>query len=978
MTDRVPHLIAALVAGAFFLAAAPPAAAQQTGAIAGVVVDGGNGETLPGANVSLKETTVGTATDLNGRYKIKELEPGTYDVVFSFVGFQRKTVTGVEVTAGATTTLDVTLQPESRQLDEVVVSAEVAKDSEAGLLKKRQKAAAVSDAISAELMSQSGASSAADAMKKMTGASVTDGKYVNVRGLGGRYTNAQLNGLELPTASADKNAVQFDLFSSNMLDNISTSKTFTPDQPGDFAGGLINLNTESYPSDLVFKVSSSVSVDTRTHFNDDFLSYPGGDYDFLGIDDGTRDIPSFIRDLPEDQIPTSPESTKRRVGDEIDENGWTRLDQLGENSLARRVHDLSRSFNNVMGPESGRAPINQSYSIGIGNEVDLFGNPLGFLLDVNYGYSSSGYDDGFSGLYRAPQQEGSLDQELLVDQALNTTEASLGGLFSANYTLARNHEIGTNVLYSRRGESESSQRSGQWFEQFGSDTTVVFQDRNLRYTERQIYSTQLRGKHLFPSLSNFEAEWKVSFSDTRQEEPDTRIFGNLLRLQVRDGQVQDSTYTVDLNGFSNPTRFYRDLSEDSYNAKLDLTLPFDEGQSRIKIGGAYRDESREFAERSFVFDPQGAGVRNFEGDPFDYFAEDNRGILDIETLRPGSRFEAEDPVFGLIPFEDTETSDSYSGDRTIGAAYAMADLQVTDWFRVVGGARVERTDLQVSSPALPDTSDRGQVEVTDVLPSMNLVFQLQDNMNLRAAATRTLARPTFREIAPFVRRPFVLGETIIGNPELDRTLITNVDVRWEWFPAPGEIVAVSAFGKDLQNAIEVNLLPTTNGQRSWANTDARVFGAEFEVRTRLDRIDPALEHFTVGTNLSLVQSEAEVTGVEDDFTRQLQGQSPYTFNFDVTYDNPEDGTTIGLYYNTFGERLTALGLPPKPNVFEQPFHQLNVNLSQRFMDHWTLSASVDNLLGDTSEEVHTFGDRQFDYLISPRGREISIGLSYEL
>ena len=993
MTVYWRHGLLATALLAFLAAFFGPAAAQDaapsdtiaSGSVTGVVVEAGGGGPLPGANVVIKGTTQGTSTDLNGRYRLTGLAPGAYDLVFSFVGFQQKTVTGVEVTAGEPTELDISLREEAAQLEEVVVSAEVAGDSKSGLLKKRQKAASMSDAISAELMSQSGASSAAAAMKKVTGASVMEGKYVHIRGLGGRYTNAQLNGLSLPTASADKNAVQFDLFSSSILDNITTSKTFTPDQPGDFAGGLINLNTESYPTNLTLSVSTSMSVDTKAHFGGNFMTYKGGDYDFLGFDDGTREIPSFVRNLPADQIPTNPETIKRQIREEVDAAGATSFDQLGENSLARRVHQLSRSFNSTLGPRAGTAPVNQSYSIGIGNETDVLGNPLGFVFNVNYGYSSSGYSDGFTGLWRAPQEEGRLDSELLVDEALGTTEASVGGLLSANYTVAQNHEIGTNVMYSRRGESEASQRSGRWPEQFGADTTVVFQDRNLRYTERQLYSAQLRGKHFFPSLGDAQIEWKASVSDTRQEEPDTRIFGNLLRLNVEDGQVVDSSYTVDLNGFSNPTRFYRDLSEDSYNAKLDLSVPFNAfgagRRSNVKFGGTYRSDSRSFSERTFVYDPQGSGVDRFTGAPNDFFADDNVGIVGFETLREGTQFEAEEPIFGLVPFEDTEPQDSYTGDRTVAAGYAMVDLQVTDRLRLIGGARLERTDLEIQTEGLvqvPDTSGAtpGEINVTDLLPSLNVVYQLQDDMNLRAAATRTLARPTFREIAPFVRRPFVLGETIIGNPQLDRTLIANLDLRWEWFPSPGDIVAVSVFAKDFQGAIEVNLLETTNSQRSWSNTDARLFGAEFEVRTRLDRFSSALEHVSVGTNLSLTQSRAEVPN--SDLTRELEGQSPYTFNLNVTYDNPESGTTTGLYYNTFGERLTALGLPPKPNAFEQPFHQLNFNFSQRLMDHWTVSASVENILGDTSTEVHPFSGRQFNRQVSPKGREISLGLSYEL
>ena len=218
--------------------------AASTGVVTGVVVEKQRGAPLPGANVTIEGTTMGTSTDLDGRYRIIDLEPGTYSLVVSFVGFQQKTVTGVEVAAGETTTLDVALAEETEQLDEVVVQAQAARDSEAGLLKKRAKAATVMDAISAETIGKSASSTAASAIKKVTGASVTDGKFVNVRGLGGRYVNAQLNGAELPSASPNKNSVPLDLFPAGLLDNIVTSKTFTPDKPGNYTGGNVNLSTK--------------------------------------------------------------------------------------------------------------------------------------------------------------------------------------------------------------------------------------------------------------------------------------------------------------------------------------------------------------------------------------------------------------------------------------------------------------------------------------------------------------------------------------------------------------------------------------------------------------------------------------------------------------------------------------------------------------------------------------------------------------
>jgi TonB-dependent receptor len=311
----------------------------------------------------------------------------------------------------------------------------------------------------------------------------------------------------------------------------------------------------------------------------------------------------------------------------------------------------------------------------------------------------------------------------------------------------------------------------------------------------------------------------------------------------------------------------------------------------------------------------------------------------------------------------------------------MVDLPVTPRLNVITGARLEATDQSVGRGG----RDLGEISETDILPSINLRYALTDNMNLRGAASRTLARPTFREFGPFALFSTDIFDFVIGEPDLQRTLITNLDLRWEWFTRPGEILAFSAFYKDMNDPIERALLQS-NGQTSWRNVDdADVYGIEAELRTRLDRVSPSLEYLTLGVNLSLVESIVDVPDTEladqdedADRTRPLQGQSPYTFNADLTYDNPEWGTTTGLYFNISGERLSAVGLFEQPEAFEQPFPQLDFNFSQRFMDYWSFSLSVDNLLDARYEErVETLGQSRV-FQGYEQGRTYSMGLSYEL
>ena len=993
MTDFWSHeLLTSVLLFTLTVAGIYPAAAQDAtsqdpdklGSVTGVIVEAGNGGPLPGANVKIKGTTRGTSTDLNGRYRLEGLGPGTYDLVVSFVGFQEKTVTGVRVEAGQATKLDVKLREEAAQLDEVVVESEAARDSRAGLLKKREAAPVVSNAVSSEMMSKTGASTAADAMKKVTGASVVEDKYVFIRGLGGRYTNTQLNGIDLPTASTERNAVQFDLFSTELLNNITTEKTYTPSQPGNFAGGLINIATESYPSDLKVSVSSSVGVETETHFTSGFISDHRGQWDFLALESGLRDLPDIIQGLSSEKIPTT---FKNRVRNAFKEDA----DGDAARRLGNRLNQVSKSFNDNMAPVQGSAPVNQSYSFGVGNETEFLGNPLGFLLNLDYGYSSS-YTKSSIGRWRGPvgaSVSDSLQADLLADQRKGSITAEMGGLLTTSYTLSDDHEIGATGIYSRRGESVAQTRSGRWLEQYSGNPDALFQSRRLSYTRRQLYSLQLRGSHFLDGLGDARIEWNTAYSDTRQEEPDTRIFGNMLFTPTRSGEV-DSTYQVDVTNFPNPKRIWRDLNEDSYSAKLDVSVPLG-SRGELRVGGAYRTDQRSFNERSFEIKPASSEAIPFTGNVESFFSDEHMGIIDTTVIAEDTPFETKNLKFGNTVVENTKPRDRYEGDRTVSAGYAMLDYEVTDRLRLVGGARVERTDVQIQSEAIElqqqgisvlgsdTTGTPGSIEVTDILPSLNAIYNLGDEMNLRVAGSRTLARPTFREIAPFSRVKTVLGERIRGNPNLNRTLITNADLRWEWFPGAGELVAVSVFGKDFQDAIEIQLIPSTNDQRSWTDTDARLYGAEFEIRADLRRIAPALENFSIGTNLALIESEVQVDSTSSGTgSRPMQGQSPYTFNLNLSYDNRQTGTSAGLYFNTAGERLQALGVFAQRDVYEKPFTSLNFNFSQRFRDHWSLSVSVENVLASEREETLPFKGREFTYSDPVGQREISVGISYEL
>ena len=930
----------------------------QTASITGTVHDAESGESLIGANVVIEGSAVGTTSDLDGHYVIKNVAPGSYNLVFSYIGYNSTTVRNVDVVAGKATTINLSLTPEAIGMDEVVVEAEAVRNSEGALLRERQKAAAVSDAISAEAIGRSGSSTAADAMKNVTGASVANGRYVYVRGLGDRYVNTQLNGANLPSADPDRNSVQLDLFPANLLDNIITAKTFTPDQPGSFSGGTVNIATRRFPERFTLQFSSSISASSNVGVNADFLSYHGGEAGWLGMNGGTHELPPLLED-GEFVIPT--------IG-----QAYTDAD------AAQQLDEASKAFNGVMAPSRLPAPISQSYSISTGNQIDFLGRPLGVIGSLSYSRNATGYEGGTTGRYNLTghvSETDVLNNDFHLADSRGVDEVLWGALFNVAYRPHPKHDLGFNFMRSNGGESEARFQTGSFPRDLGPNAT--YETRSLRYTERQLNSIQLRGEH---ALSNRGAriEWNATTSKTMQDEPDLRFFTNNFTLVSRDGTV-DTVHAIRPDIYPVPTRYFRRMDEDTRLVDASVAFPVRQWAglpAQIKIGGTYGGSDRHFRERRFEFRQD----RTFySGDPFVFFDQKNLGISESESTDRFFRF-------GNFVIDATQASSNYDGSQRIGAGFAMIDLPLTRRLRAIAGLRLETTDMAVLSH--DDRLEEGRLDERDILPSVNLVYQTGANMNVRAAYGRTLARPTFREIAPYASFNFVGDYIFVGNPDLKRTLIDNYDARWEWFTRSGEIIAVSAFYKYFRNPIEKALNPiAANPEVQFRNVDyAEVLGLELEARKSLDQI--GLNAFQIGANVSLVRSRVDIAADELELirsidpdasaSRDLQGQSPYTVNVDVTYDNPSAGTSVSAYYNVFGSRLDRVATGATPDVYEQPFHQLDLMIRQRLVFGFDLRGSVKNLLNQAHEFAHSYKGSLFISEGYGYGRSYSLGLSYNI
>ena len=923
---------------------------QESGTLSGVITDATTGEPIPGATIMIiGQKGKGDATDVNGLYLVENLPPGPYDVSLTALTYQADTVRGVLVKKGETVTLDATLSEskEDVETDDVVFIVKRSRKSESGALDQRKNSLQVSEVMSSEEMSASGASDAGDAMKRQTGVTVQNGKYLNIRGTGERYNTTQLNGINLPSPEPEKKVVPFDLFPTGMIDNITTVKTFTPDNPGDFAGGLVKIETKDFPKHFIFNVGVGSGFNSETQ-GADGLEYAGGGTDWLGLDDGTRALPEGI-------------DIKRRFD-------------------AQEQADLLQRFdNNVWTPTQTSLPVNQSFNVTLGNS---FGEktPIGFLI-------SSSYSNNFSyreGVERYPllslSNEGVHD--LRYDYLTQEAEQSVlwGTLLNLSVGLGENNLIGFKGMLNHSSDDESSLITGD----FSSSTTGELRRTQLRFVERTIAGAQLLGEHTTGILSeNSQLEWRLAFSQASRSEPDFRATTYLR-------ESPDEPFRYDQNFASGNGRFFSDLTDLEMNAGFDWTLPLYSGDNletntRLKVGSVARLRDREFTARRFYFSP---GIND----------------ADILALDPEELYTPGIVAQGFVQFdENTLPNDKYNADERIVAGYAMIETPVSEHLRFIGGARVEWWDVFLvpfnQTTGFEQTNSAVDKSEIDILPSLNLIYSLGKNMNLRGAFSQTLARPEFRELAPFRFDDY--KQSTFGNPSLDRTRILNYDLRWEWFPRAGELVAVSAFYKNFTNPIEqFYLLGSSDIQVEPVNASgANTFGTEIELRKGLDQIADALSNFSFGTNITLLQSTVTFNPDESvlifdgigitrapaeiltNTERPLQGQSPYVVNFVLGYNNSDWGSDATLLFNVFGERLTAVGTSGFPDIYEQPRPSLDFTLRQKLPAGLKLSLKAKNLLNSETRFTQEFVDNNAEIIETEQylsGRSLSLGISFSL
>ena len=944
------------------------------GTISGTILDEKYGDALIGANVVVEGTSTGTSTDFDGKYQFN-LEPGTYNIVYSYIGYNDKTITDVVVVEGEITYMDITLSDEALDLalgeegEGVVVTAKAINRSENALMLLQKKSDKIQDGISSQEMSRYSVSDAAGAMKKVTGATVSGGKYIYIRGLGDRYSLTQLNGLTVPSADPYRNGAQLDLIPSYLLENIITSKTFTPDQPGNFTGGNVNLETKSFPEQFFLTVSASTSYNNQANLNDEFLTHSGGSNDYWGYDDGGRALPDFSDEKIAAALRFGPNMA--RIA-----NRSIFYDRLAAETGAFSSHEdysqtvdrIANSFSTEFTPDQESQPLNHGLSLAFGNQFQMGNNALGVIFSGSF---KKNYQH-LGGFQTANWQldninEAALENQGDFEETVSTETPTVNGMLGLAYKIGATSTITANAIYNHTTDKTSRYVFGERPDNLRGD--LRFEGRQLSFRERELTNLQLGGEHVIPGLNNAIIEWKGSQAISSQIEPATRFFEN-------DYNINSDLYSIPASDVQRPFHFFRDLEDKQYDGKLDLTFPLANTANKIKVGGLFTRKERAFNESRFQVESSTLAT-TFSGNPDEYLADENYGLIGDNGTD-----------IGVFPVNRSQLANSYTGSDEVQAVYGMLTYNFNERFKFIGGARVETTNIEVTS-ADPN-KEVGRINETDVLPSANLVYALNNDMNLRASYSQTVARPNMREISAFEAFD-VLTKTIIkGNTGLERSNITNYDLRWEWFTKPGEIIAISGYYKNFQNPIVQAYERAPNPTIRFVNVDqAVVYGVELEFRKDLGELSPALRNFKLNTNVSFINSESDVA-IDEAFeglaftTRQFEGQSPLILNVALVYANPETGLDATLALNSLGDRLRIIGRDITPDIFDRGRNQLDFSISKKF-GNLGLRFSAQNLLNDnflissTNNRLDGSGDG-LDYTYSDftTGVTFGLGVSYTI
>ncbi len=853
--------------------------AQGTGKISGIITDKKTGETLIGVSVKVAGTSRGAATDVEGRDTLSGLAAGKYVLEFSYVGYATKNITEIEVKDNNVTAVNVVLEESTSQnLQQIVVTATLKQESVNTLYARQRSNVSISDGISADQIKRSPDRNTSEVLKRVSGTSIQDNKFVIVRGLSDRYNATLLNNAILPSSEPDRKAFSFDIIPSNMIDNIVINKTASPDLPGDFSGGVVQVLTKDIPSDNYLFVSVGSGYNSQSTFKNFHLGEKAGVENF-GFFNSNRNIPKGV--------PSTAQYALLNNNQKIDAG------KLFRNSFQ------TNNFNSAMP--------SQAYQLSLGLRKELKNKAnIGAIFSLTYRNGETKNES------ERLDYEGGTTQFDFKDDTYKFS-SSVGALANIAY-IKGNNKIAFKNIYNISLDNTYTSRYG---------TQLVDRDSIRGYSydlvSKSLLNTQLEGEHKL-AWKDLKINWNVGYSYSDRLQPDLKSIN--YRLDYDQGATKYEAVVP--NGTASRTdasRFFSELFEDSYNAGLNLTLPFSwfSQKSSLKVGGLKQYKLRDFKARKFGY------IKSFGSFDASLLTLPFNQIFDPANLKPT----------GFIMDEGTENADKYDATSDLNAGYALVDTRIGKKIRLSFGARVEDSYQMVNTADFTGAKVKVEKQYLDVLPSMNTTFNINEKTNLRLSVSQTVTRPELRELSNFGFFDYISKRILQGNPDLKRSQNTNVDVKYEIFPGAGQVLSISGYYKYFKNPIEQIVSSGSVKNITFQNANsATTYGMELEVRKNLGFLgeQELYKNLTAYVNSSIIFSTVNLNSLVSEVTsRALQGQSPYLINAGLLFNDPKSNLSFNLLYNRIGERISEVGYQGYPDIYEKGRNMIDFQISKRMV-----------------------------------------------
>lgn len=879
----------------------------QKGKIEGKVTDAKSNRPLAGVSVTVKGIQTGTATNVDGRF-VLSVNPGTITLVLSFQGAEKE-VTDIVVTANNVTVQDITFEQKPKSAGDAVTvrgSSTARKESAASLIAFQKNTNTVASVISAEAIRRSPDKNTGEVLKRTPGASIQEGKFIVVRGLADRYNQAMLNGILLTSTEPDRKTFSFDLIPSSMVDNIVINKAFVPEYPGEWAGGLIQVNTKDIPAKNFFNIQVGTGFNAQT-IGKTFLKDKGGKTDWLGIDDGVRALPSGYK-------------TK------------STFDML---SPAEKTA-LGKQMPNAWSPLEGNAPINAQLQLNGGFNANFLNKKIGGTFGIVYNKTNRYLDV----LNRQNSLSGTVFSTVYnYDDERFVQDVMIGALGSLTMQLNNFNKISAKAIVNVNSTNSVTSRTG----------TDFARDEELKGTEftfkqNTFFTGQLSGEHRV--AKNVQFKWYGAFNILDGYSPDQRRI-----LYSKTANTANPYRLIISNTLSQQSgsRIFQNLSDYIYTGGGDLSYNFNMGSRKQTVKGGYmlQVKDRLYDAKLFAL----------------YLPTDNDALRQLSADKVFAPENFGDGTGNKLGFDAIKGNTfRYLANTILNAGYVQFDNQFTDELRVVWGLRVEDYDQLVGSVKAYDPRHTHS-EVTDFLPGLNATFRANNKTNIRLSGSQTVIRPEFRELSFLNIYDFELNASVQGNPNLKRTKVTNLDLRYESYPRAGEVFTVGIFYKNFKDPIEQIFNEGSGGSSTFSFQNpakATSYGAEVEFRKKLD-FASGLKNFTFQANASYIHSE--VKDARFQINRSLQGQSPYVLNAGLLYDVEKLGLSATLLYNRVGERIYLVGDltsgAGSPDIYEAPRSLVDVQVTKKLLKNKAeLRLNISDVLAQTQYFYQNAGGKQ--------------------